>query len=42
MQNNINEKQFDIEYYIDNSNMMDQIINNILTDTRTIFIEFKN
>lgn len=40
MQNDINEKQFDEEYPVDN-NMMNQIITNILIDTRTIFVEFK-
>jgi hypothetical protein len=35
----MNEKQFDQEYPVDNSNMIQQIITNILTDTRTIFVD---
>lgn len=34
----MNEKEFDIEYPID-GDMMKQIITNILTDTRTIFVD---
>lgn len=36
----MNEKDFDIEYPIGDGDMMKQIITNILTDNRTIFVEF--
>ena len=36
----MNEKDFDTEYPIGDGDMMKQIITNILTDTRTIFVEF--
>jgi len=37
----MNEKEFDVEYPIEDGDMMKQIITNILTDTRTIFVEIK-
>lgn len=36
----MNEKEFDVEYPIGDGDMMKQIITNILTDKRTIFVEF--
>lgn len=35
------EEEFDVEYPIGDGDMMKQIITNILTDTRTIFVEIK-
>ena len=35
----MNEKEFDREYPIGDGDMMKQIITNILTDTRTIFVD---
>lgn len=35
----MNEKEFDLEYPIGDGDMMKQIITNIITDTRTIFVD---
>ena len=35
------EEKFDTEYPIGDGDMMRQIVTNILTDTRTIFVELK-